>query len=78
VSDVVRYRDALVALTEAGLYRLSDPPDGAPATLVGRAPELRRGRAFPVNDAFCASPLAVYRGELYAGSQHNATLYKWE
>lgn len=78
VSDVVRFRDALVALTETGIYRLSDPPDAAAPTLIGPAPVFNRGRAFPVNDAFCASPLAVYRGQLYAGSQHDATLFVYE
>jgi hypothetical protein len=78
VSDVIRYRDALVALTEAGLYRLAEPPDSAPPTRIAEAPTLRRGRAFVVNDAFCASPLAVYRGQLYAGSQHDATLFVFD
>lgn len=78
VADVVRFRDALVALTEAGLWRLADPPDSAPPTLIGPAPTFDRGRAFPVNDAFCASPLAVFRNKLYAGSQHNATLFVYE
>jgi len=78
VSDVVRFRDALVALTEAGLYRLSDPPDAAPPTLIAAAPQFNRGRAFPVNDAFCASPLAVFQNKLYAGSQHDATLFVFE
>lgn len=78
VSDVVRYRDALVALTEAGVWRLADPPDSAPPVLIGPAPVFNRGRAFPVNDAFCASPLAVYRNKLYAGTQHDAALYVYE
>lgn len=78
VSDVVRFRDALVALTEAGLYRLSDPPDAGAPTLIAPAPQFNRGRAFPVNDAFCASPLAVWQNKLYAGSQHDATLFVYE
>ncbi|MFO0559755.1 MAG: hypothetical protein U0269_17180 [Polyangiales bacterium] len=78
VSDVVRFRDALVALTEGGLYRLSDPADAALPTLIAAAPQFNRGRAFPVNDAFCASPLAVFQNRLYAGSQHDATLFVFE
>ncbi len=31
---------------------------------------------FPVDDAFCAAPLAVFRGELYAGSQRDGSLWK--
>jgi hypothetical protein len=78
VSDVVRFRDALVALTEGGLYRLSDPPDAAAPTLIAAAPQFNRGRAFPVNDAFCSSPLTVFQNKLYAGSQHDATLFVFE
>jgi hypothetical protein len=73
-SDVVRYRGALVALTEWGLWRVDvEPPvelahvDGVGAA--GKSP-------FPIDDAFCSAPLAVFRGDLYAGDQRDGSLWR--
>ncbi len=80
VTDLTRWRDGLVALTARGLWRL----DGAAVTPIAEAPTVTatvRGRAaavshFRVDDVFCAAPLAVYRGELYAGSQRDGSLWR--
>ncbi len=72
-TDVVRYRDALVVLTERALVRL-DGERGEKATVIATidAPK----SPFVVDDAFCAAPLAVYRGDLYAGGQRDGTLFR--
>jgi hypothetical protein len=31
---------------------------------------------FVADDAFCAAPLAVFRGELYTGGQRDGSLWK--
>ena len=77
---LTRWRDGLVALTERGLWRL----DGPAVTPIADAPTVTatvRGRAaavshFRVDDVFCAAPLGVYRGELYAGSQRDGSLWR--
>jgi hypothetical protein len=71
-ADVTRYRGVVVALTERGLYRLDrDPPErvAAFASQDGRTP-------FEVHDMFCAAPLAVLDGVLYAGGQRDGALYR--
>jgi hypothetical protein len=69
-TDVARYKDALVALTEQGLWRVDvDPP-----IELGRVTEKRS--PFAITDAFCAAPLAVFRGVLYAGSQRDGSLWR--
>jgi hypothetical protein len=72
-ADILRFRDALVVLAERGLYRL----DLAPDTLTPIATWDDK-KLFPVDDIFCAPPLAVYNGDLYAGSQKNGALYRFE
>ncbi len=69
-TDVTRFRDSLVVLTERGLFRL----DGETPVLV--APVTDKKTPFVVSDFFCAAPLAVFRNELYAGSQRNGALYR--
>ena len=69
-SDVVRFHDAMVALTERGLWRV----DVSPAEELARVDE--KTTPFAVGDAFCAAPLAVYRGELYAGGQRDGSLWR--
>jgi hypothetical protein len=69
-SDVVRFGDAVVALVERGLWRV----DVEPPTLVAQIDS--RKSPFVVNDAFCSAPLAVFRGELYAGGQRDGSLWK--
>ena len=71
-TDVTRFRGVLVALTERGLWRLDrDPPErvAAVSSPDGRTP-------FELQDLFCAAPLAVLDGELYAGSQRDGSLWK--
>ena len=69
-TDVTRYRGAVVALTERGLWRVDvDPP-------VELARPRREAHPFPVDDAFCAAPLAVFRGDLYAGDQRDGSLWR--
>lgn len=69
-TDVVRWGGAVVALTEWGLWRIDvDPPVELAAVDGKRSP-------FPVDDAFCAAPLAVYRGGLYAGGQRDGSLWR--
>ena len=35
-------------------------------------------KLFAVDDIYCAPPLAVYDGDLYAGSQKDGALYRFE
>jgi hypothetical protein len=71
-TDVTRYRDALVVLAERGLYRVDGPGGARPlATLPAK------NTPFRLDDAFCAAPLAVFRDELYAGSQRDGSLYRF-
>lgn len=79
-TDILRWRDGLVVLTDRGLWRL----DGDRAAPVATAPwdvvhhRVRRERVshFRVDDIFCAAPLAVYRNDLYAGSQRDGSLWR--
>lgn len=69
-TDVTSYRGAVVALTEWGLWRVDvDPPVQLAAVGAKRSP-------FAVDDAFCAAPLAVFRGDLYAGDQRDGALWR--
>lgn len=69
-SDVVRWGPAVVALTEWGLWRVDvDPPTELAHVDGKRSP-------FPVDDAFCAAPLAVFQGDVYAGSQRDGSLWR--
>jgi hypothetical protein len=71
-TDITRFRDALVVLTERGLFRL----DGEVPVQVSVVTEKKT--PFVVSDFFCAAPLAVFRNELYAGSQRDGALYRLE
>ncbi len=78
-SDITRFRDSLVILTENGLYKIADSLDPSTLRRVGSGPTRpAEQHAFAVTDAFCASPLAVYRNALYAGSQLGSRLYRFE
>jgi hypothetical protein len=78
-SDIVRFRDNLVILAENGLYRVADSLDPQSISQLAAAPDIAAQRAaFRVTDAFCASPLAVYRNALYAGSQLGSRVYRLE
>lgn len=69
-TDITRFRDALVVLTEQGLYRIDG--EGAPRALATLPP---KKTPFRFDDVFCAAPLAVFRNELYAGGQRDGSLY---
>jgi hypothetical protein len=69
-TDVVRYRDAVVVLTEWGLWRVDVDPPAALARVDGKKSPFR------VDDAFCAAPLAVFRDQLYAGDQRDGSLWR--
>jgi hypothetical protein len=69
-ADVARWRGALVVLTEWGLWRV----DVDPAVQLAHVESKKT--PFAVNDAFCAAPLAVYRGDLYAGDQRDGSLWR--
>lgn len=71
-SDIARFRDAVVVLTERGPWRL----DGAALATTPIAKVRAKQSPFEVSDLFCAAPLAVFRNELYAGGQRGGTLYK--
>jgi hypothetical protein len=69
-TDVARFRDGLVALTENGLVRIDKDPPEIVARVVGKK------SPFEITDAFCAAPLGVLDGELYAGGQRDGSLYR--
>ena len=58
-------------LTERGLFRL----DGENAVQIAAIAD--QVTPFVVSDFFCSAPLAVFRNELYAGSQRNGALYRF-
>jgi hypothetical protein len=70
-TDVVRFRDGLVVLAERALLRL----DGSRLTPIATWTDQK---LFALGDFFCAAPLAVYDGDLYAGSQKDGALYRFE
>lgn len=76
-TDVLRWRGSLKVLTSAGLYeRLAD----GGFALVAQAPSYRTRRGvrshFALDDVFCAAPLGVLGDELFAGSQHDGSLWR--
>ncbi len=70
-TDVVRFRDGLVVLAERALFAL----DGETLTPVATWDDKK---LFAADDFFCAAPLAVYDDALYAGSQKDGALYRFE
>ena len=71
-TDITRFRDGLVVMTERGLYALRD---GAPALIA----EVKEKKSpFAVGDFMCVAPLGVYRNQLYAGGQQDGALYRLE
>jgi hypothetical protein len=86
-TDVTRFRDSVVVLTERGLYKLAgeaidgaagvDAADGvASVTASVIAPIDDKKSPFEVSDFFCVAPLAVFKNELYAGGQRGGSLYR--
>lgn len=70
-TDVTRFRDGLVVLAERALFAL----DGETLTPIATWNDKK---LFAADDFFCAAPLAVYENELYAGSQKDGALYRFE
>jgi hypothetical protein len=94
--------EAVVVLTDLGLYRLAGAAFDAPRPLA--EDELREGRAsvkvtpialvdlaeaptkgkkpkptpspFELGNVFCGAPLAVFRGDVYAGGKRGGALWK--
>jgi hypothetical protein len=71
-TDVTRFRDAVVVLSERGLWRLVG--DRVDATSIARIEGTQT--PFEVSDLLCAAPLAVFRNELYAGGQRGGSLWR--
>ncbi|HEX2672435.1 MAG TPA: hypothetical protein VHM25_16250 [Polyangiaceae bacterium] len=71
-TDLVRFRGALHVLTSRALLRLDD----AGPTVLSRIADKRS--PFELDDSFCAAPLAVFQGELYAGGQRDGALYRFK
>ncbi|HKO48819.1 MAG TPA: hypothetical protein VJV79_13900 [Polyangiaceae bacterium] len=71
-TDIVRFRGALHVLGSRGLLRL----DATGPTVLSRIVDKRS--PFQLDDSFCAAPLAVFQGELYAGGQRDGALYRFE
>jgi hypothetical protein len=71
-TDLIRFRDGLVVLTENALVRIDRDSPEVIARVAGKK------SPFEITDAFCAAPLGVLGGELYAGGQRDGALYKLE
>ena len=69
-TDITRWRDSVVVLTERGLFSLANEK------LVSIAPMEEKKSPFELGDFFCAAPLAVLDGALYAGGQRGGVLYR--
>lgn len=69
-SDLLRSGEHLLLLAERGLYELS----GETFRLRARITDAET--PFKVDDGYCAAPLAVFRGNLYAGDQQRGKLWK--
>jgi hypothetical protein len=70
-TDITRFRDAIVVLTERGLWRLAG--DTIAADPIAKIDDKKS--PFEVGDFFCAAPLAVFDNALYAGGQGPGSLY---
>jgi hypothetical protein len=70
-ADITRFRDSLVVLTEHALVRIDGTETKTLATWEDK-------KLFAVSDFYCAAPLAVYDNDLYAGSQKDGALYRFE
>ena len=72
-TDIVRFRGALHVLTSRALLRLDA---GGPDRALRAFSDKRS--PFELDDSFCAAPLAVFQGELYAGGQRDGALYRFK
>jgi hypothetical protein len=77
-ADIVRFRDDLVVLTEHALLRLGGSAKNTTTNATTTLASWDDKKLFAVDDIYCAAPLAVYEGELYAGSQKDGALYRFE
>ena len=71
-TDLLRFRGALHVLLSRGLVRL----DASGVVELARVSDSKS--PFELNDAFCAAPLTVFQGALYAGGQRDGALYRFE
>jgi hypothetical protein len=70
-ADVLAVGQRLLVLAERALLEL-----GAKGfRVLGRVEEAKS--PFVVDDGYCAPPLTVHRGKLYAGGQRRGELYAW-
>ena len=72
-TDIMRYRGALVVQMSRGLVRLADSEPGY--TVLSRTTDKKS--PFELDDSFCAAPLAVFQGALYAGGQRDGALFRF-
>jgi hypothetical protein len=66
-TDITRWRGKLVVMMEQGLVTLQ-------GEVLARVTDKKS--PFALLDLFCAAPIAVFEGELYAGGQRDGALYK--
>jgi hypothetical protein len=71
---VVRFGGELVVLTERALVGLGE--GGEPARIIATITDKKS--PFALDDAFCAAPLGVLGGALYAGGQRGGALYRFD
>jgi hypothetical protein len=69
-TDITRFRDGLVVLTERALLKL----DTQGPTVIATVEEKKS--PFELRDILCAAPLGVLNNELYAGGQRHGALYR--
>ena len=81
---IFRNNVRLVVLTEKGLWELPGAgadggTDARPLVLWDKDTKDDKAlqKELEVNDAFCAPPLAVFQGALYAGGQRWGTLFRF-
>lgn len=75
-TDITRFRDRVVILTDNGLYRLEDDDSQSLIATVERTKEKKPKSPFEITDFFCTAPLAVMDNVLYAGGQRGGSLYR--
>lgn len=69
--DLVQFGSALVLLTEHQLLALSRQNEFT------RLAEIEHPSPFELTDHYCAAPLAVFQGQLYARGQRKGELYRF-
>jgi len=69
-TDITRFRDALVVMSERGLFKLAGDVPVRIATVT------EKKTPFVLSDFFCSAPIAVFQNALYAGGQRNGALYR--